>query len=404
MKDIIRLNEIKPLQAEGRCTVELTDPITGKVKERVGGKNMVFPETLMVDKWWDVLSDAYTVLGDDDTPSSLDFPYMRGKPLGYGIPSTAGSGLYQGAYNPSNQILKRVSDGKLSWKFQYDFTAPQSLGTIKAVSLTRQYNTGYNYGKTTQFYSATNSVDYDYFDGRYGYIIGTDGVVEIADMYFGGVETINISATVGATGNKSIFIDKASGTTYVLKSTTNNNHTLYKFTDKTFTTLSSTYTLTNTRNTNSKMFLAKGDYIFVLEKQTDNKFTKIDYTTDTVVGTIPVISNSTDIFGKATSLYHGDKALHINDNFIMFLHKSTSPYRCEIFDLVNEKFVAGVHLYYNSNLLFANHYYAEHPLPCYASGQMEVLPTAFTNYVLPTPVEKTNDKGMTVTYELDVYW
>jgi hypothetical protein len=223
-------------------------------------------------------------------------------------------------------------------------------------------------------------------------------------IYFGGVETINISATVGATGDKSIFIDKATGAAYVLKSISNTNHTLYKFTDKTFTTLSSTYTLANTRNTKSRMFLAKGDYIFVLEKQYDNKFTKIDYTTDTVVGTIPVISNSTDIFGKATNLNYSSKALHINDNFIMLLNKSTQPYRCEIFDLANEKFVAGVHLYYNSNLLFANHYYAEHPLPCSASGQMSVLPTAFTNYVLPTPVGKTNDKGMTVTYELDVYW
>ena len=402
MKDITRLNEIKPLQAEGRCTIELTDPITGKVKERVGGKNMVFPETLMLDEWWDVLSAAYTVLGDDDTPSSVDFPYMRGKPLGYGIPGKDGSGLYQGAYNPSIQILKGVSDGKLSWKFQYDFTAPQSLGTIKAVSLTRQYNTGNNYGKTTNFYSSPKSVNYNYFDGRYGYRIGADGVVEIADMYVDGVETINISATVGATGNKSIFIDKATGAAYVLKSISRTNHTLYKFADKTFTTLSSTYTLTNTIST-TRIFLAKGNYIYVTANTSENELTKIDYTTDTVVSTIPVIGS--DVFGLNIYNLYFLTPLHINDNFIIFL-RSGIWYKSEIFDLANEKFVAGVHLPNIDSVSSANHYYAEHPLPCYynSSGQMAVLPTAFTNYVLPTPVEKTNDKGMTVTYELDVYW
>lgn len=403
MKDIVRLNEIKPLQAEGRCTIELTDPITGKVKERVCGENMVFPETLMLDAWWNILDLAYTVLGDDDTPSSLDFPYMRGKALGYGVPSTGGSGTKRGAYNASNQILKKASDGKLSWKFQYDFTAPQALGTIKAVSLTRQYNEyGNARSRLTQFYSPTNTT-HSYYDGQYGYLVSVAGVVTITNMYFGTAQTIDISAKVGATSNKSIFIDKTTGTVYILKSVSDTNHTLYKFTDKTFATLSNTYTLTSPRVNSSRLFLIKGDYIYWAANATDTKLTKINYITDTVADTISCIGG--DIFGLYVPATYLLTLVYLNNGCILLFYQLSNSYiRHEIFDLNTEKFVAGFHTYYGSTISIVNHYYAEHPLPCFASGQHAVLPTAFTNYVLPTPVEKTNDKGMTVTYELDVYW
>ena len=394
MKDITRLNEIKPLQAEGRCTIELTDPITGKVKDRVGGKNMVFPETLMVDRWWSVLDSVWTVLGDDDTPSSLDFPFMRGNGLGYGVPSTAGSGLYQGAYNPSNQFLKRQSDGKLSWKFQYDFTAPQAIGTIKSVSLTRQFVSS---TYPTNFYSA-NSGTYQYYDGKYGYGVSADNSVTITNLYSGQTSEKDVSAVVSGS-LRAIAIDKSTGKGYILAS----NFMLYEFSDSTFSNLINTYTISSYYDDISVYTfwcIIKGSSIYL--GTSDYKIVKINYTTDTLLKSIDFPSS---VWGKWSSVqgYSLKTPLHINDGCICFNHDYSDTRMTPILDINKDTVEASTHIKRNINYLI-NHPYASHPLPCYASGQKEVLPTAFTNYVLPTPVEKTNDKGMTVTYELDVYW
>ena len=37
---------MKPISAEGKICIDLTDPITGKVKERIDAKNHIFPNAL----------------------------------------------------------------------------------------------------------------------------------------------------------------------------------------------------------------------------------------------------------------------------------------------------------------------------------------------------------------------
>ena len=399
MKDIIRLNEIKPLQAEGRCTIELTDPITGKVKERVGGKNMVFPETLMVNRWWESINSVYTVLGDDDTPSSLDFPFMRGQTIGYGQPSQAGSGLYRGTYNASNQILCRQGEGKLSWKFQYDFTAPQAIGTIKAVSLTNQFAVN-NY--ETNFYALISGGSYSYRDGKYGYSVTAAGIITITNLYNGISITIDISEFLQNNQAKHIAIDKATGKGYITEGVAS-NILIHEFSDNTFSEKINSYTISNTFDdkglSNSYWCLVKGDSIYLGAL---SSIAKINYTDNTLV---KFIETPITIWGsperRDISL-----PLHINDDFVYFSRDYSGVLYNVILNLNTDTIEATVRTPTNVGTFLMTHPRATHPLPCTSSstGRVDMLPCAITNYVLPTPVEKTNDKGMTVTYELDVYW
>ena len=398
MKDITRLNEIKPLQAEGRCTIELTDPITGKVKERVGGKNMVFPETLMVNRWWERINSAYTVLGDDDTPSSLDFPFMRGQTIGYGQPSQAGSGLYKGSYNASNQILCRQGEGKLSWKFQYDFTAPQAIGTIKAVSLTNQFATN---SYEVNFYAQISGGSYYYRDGKYGYSVTTAGIITITNLYNAISTTIDISEFLQNNNARHIAIDKASGKGYITERVAS-NILIHEFSDNTFSEKINSYTISDTFDdqwlVNSNWCLVKGDSIYLGTQS--NLIAKINYTDNTLV---KFIEAPITIWGNLDNRY--PPPLHINDDFVYFSRDYMSVLQC-YFKFKHDTIEATVKTPYNVGTFLMTHPLATHPLPCTSStsGRVDMLPCAITNYVLPTPVEKTNDKGMTVTYELDVYW
>ena len=137
IKDIIKYRGL-PAIAKGHPCIELKDPLTGKIKERIEGDNHVFTDALF-SGWWSAVSSAFMVLSDDDTPVDNNFPYMLGNVVGYGVPSQSGSGTYCGAYNSTNQILASMTPDKISWKFQYDFTTAQANGTIKSIGLTRQY-------------------------------------------------------------------------------------------------------------------------------------------------------------------------------------------------------------------------------------------------------------------------
>lgn len=400
MKDITRLNEIKPLQAEGRCTIELTDPITGKVKERVGGKNMVFPETLMINRWWESINSVYTVLGDDDTPSSLDFPFMRGQTIGYGQPGQEGSGLYRGSYNASNQILCRQGEGKLSWKFQYDFTAPQAIGMIKAVSLTNQF-TDRRY--EVNFYAYISGGYYYYRDGKYGYSVTTEGIITITDLYNGISTTIDISEFLQNNNAKHIAIDKATGKGYITEGVAS-NILIHEFSDNTFSEKINSYTISNTFDDrylwNSSCFLVKGDSTYL--GVASNLIAKINYTDNTLVKFIEI---PITIWGSPDRIDYS-VPLHINDDFVYFSRDYSSESYNVILNLNTDTIEATVRTPANIGTFLMTHPRATHPLPCTSSfnGRVDMLPCAITNYVLPTPVEKTNDKGMTVTYELDVYW
>lgn len=400
MKDIIRLNEIKPLQAEGRCTIELTDPITGKVKERIGGKNMVFPETLMVNRWWERINSAYTVLGDDDTPSSLDFPFMRGQTIGYGQPSQEGSGLYRGSYNASNQILCKQGEGKLSWKFQYDFTAPQAIGTIKAVSLTNQFAAN---SYETNFYALISGGSYFYLDGKYGYSVTTAGIITITDLYNAISTTIDISEFLQNNYAENIAIDKATGKGYITEWVAP-NILIHEFSDNTFSEKINSYTISNTFDgkslANSDWCLVKGDSIY-LGAYNSNLIAKINYTDNTLVR---FIETPITIWGNPDRIDYS-VPLHINDDFVYFSRDYSYASYNVILNLNTDTIEATVRTPAYVGTFLMTHPRATHPLPCRSStGRVDMLPCAITNYVLPTAVEKTNDKGMTVTYELDVYW
>jgi hypothetical protein len=178
LRDVIN-GVIKPGRAIGRVTIDLLDPITGKVRNRVSNPNHVFEDALFSGSaydWITSMSGQYTLLTDNATAVDEDLPFVLGNIVAYGIPSQASSGTYRGAYNAANQVLAAITTTSARWKFQYDFTTAQANGTIKCAGLSNQYVEG---GRNhLSGYRASPYGNNSYTnDGRYTYVCSTAGVI-----------------------------------------------------------------------------------------------------------------------------------------------------------------------------------------------------------------------------------
>ena len=140
MKEIARLHN-RPLEAEGRVRIDLTDPLTGRVVDRRDGKNHVFTQFLDRSKLTN-LNSIKTVLTDFTGTLDTTVPFLPGNIIGWGTPSTAGSGNYQGAYNSAGQVLYQYkpTSNSVYWKMVYEFTTSQANGTIGCIGLTHQFD------------------------------------------------------------------------------------------------------------------------------------------------------------------------------------------------------------------------------------------------------------------------
>ena len=129
-REILCLSQQRiPAEAQGRFCIELKDPVTGKVKERVTEKNNIFTDSLFSYayngnstygfNWPDVLKNLPLVLTDSTATIDPAFPFIRGNVIGRGFPTTSGSGNYQGAYNSANQVLGACTTSSARWKYQY---------------------------------------------------------------------------------------------------------------------------------------------------------------------------------------------------------------------------------------------------------------------------------------------
>ena len=140
MKEIARLNN-GPLEAEGRVRIDLTDPLTGSVVDRREGKNHVFTQYLERSQLT-LLNSIKTVLTDFTGTLDTTVPFLPGKIIGWGTPSTGSSGNYQGAYNPAGQVIfqYKPTSNSVYWKMVYEFTTSQANGTIGCIGLTHQFD------------------------------------------------------------------------------------------------------------------------------------------------------------------------------------------------------------------------------------------------------------------------
>lgn len=403
IKDIIKYRGL-PAIAKGHPCIELKDPLTGKIKERIEGDNHVFTDGLF-SGWWSAVSSAYMVLSDDDTPVDNNFPYMLGNVVGYGVPSQSGSGTYCGAYNAANQILASMTPDKISWKFQYDFTTAQANGTIKSIGLTSQYNTSGYKTPISGFRLPTDGRDYSMLtcDGRYTYSCTTAGVITKHDLYTNTSATIDISAIVGTASSISKNVGYASdtGKFYVLtySSTVSDRH-MYVFSNSTFSTLETTYSTSNI-DFNTATIYIYGNYVFNLSSDAIVRYA--DFVNNTTPVSVSCSINNPIVNGTITELYGGNCAW---GKYIICGCTYASNYDLVIFDMSAKAFCGRL-----SQIDYGHDSYDEpiytYPLAdtaLFSSGVNCYNNAAIAKYILPSPVTKTSSYGMTATYELEVDW
>lgn len=425
MIEVYKYKELSPQLIEGRVRLDLTNPRTGKVIERVEGKNHIFTDVFFGKEfssaldWVTNVSNAWLCMNDNSDALDENFPFLKGQTLGYGKPSTAGTGLYRGAYNAANQVLNVCDLEKIRWVFQYDFTTAQANGTIRNVGLTKQYQSpavilrnGYRTSGVVAGWSQKTC------DGVSCYTINnTTKVITKFNMLTGATSEIDVSAVVGTLASYlSIGYAPDTGKGYIWGySSTAANRRMYEFSDMTFASLANTWTPTNLTHSNSSclaFYVFSGKAYFTISS--NNTIRKADFANNLSYTDLVFSSYNNAAYTELTSNSVGEwdyNTLGIPGTTHIFLPGNTAG-KCKsiILDLSTESIVA--YTMGDTNLLA---YYslmapkaAANKLVAQITGQSSayplLLPAALTTYILPTPVTKTSANGLTVTYEVEVYW
>ena len=418
IKEIVDFGRLRDVHAEGRVRIDLTDPLTGKTKERVEGKNLVFEDGVFCGdsgNWKSNISGMWMCLNDSDTALSASFPLLLGQTIGYGRPSTAGLGTLRGAYNVANQVLAAVDLTKARWKFQYDFTTAQANGTIKNVGLTRQYEiSGGSQMPLVGLQNATKSFTYaDTSDCRYSFTISTVGVITRYDWWLGVTATIDVSVTVGTVGGnpKSVGYAPATGKYYVwVYSATAASRRMYQFSGPDFGTLENTYSPSNVAiNVSAYPFYVYGNKMFMLTGT--NGIHVADFIANTAHTALTLSAYNAAAYAEnsyAQNGYFYYGSVGIGKYIVSLCPANLSIAKGIIFDMSTESVVGYVCPYLNAtndNHKVATFKYplGDNGLICQHNGTVGNR-SALTSYLLPTPVTKTSANGMTATYELEVYW
>lgn len=423
IKDMI-MRDVKKIETVGKFCVDLTDPITGKVKDRVNGFNHAFKDVIAMqflynNYCYNWLNTTYGVpaallcLNDDSTPIDVDIPFLRGQTIGYGRPSQGSSGLFRGAYNAGNQILGAFTPESIKWKFQYDFTPPQANGVMKNIGLTNQYHMSAVYAPANS-YPAKNSDPACVSDGRYAYSCSTDGIITRYDLWNkGATVTIDVSAIVGTLSSsyKLIGFSPRTGKYYIfVASSTAANRKMYVFSNKDFNSLETTYSPTNISigsNGDMKPLYIYGNFMYYMTG-TSKVIFKADFVNNAshIVVTLPSTVNNTMLLelGSMVAVDTYIATLGMPQGVLMGANGNYN--KGVLFNPDTDSIAAEFYGFSPNGVGAACHHpTSENKLYCYTSnlGILSVA-SAFTSQVLPTPVTKTAANGMTATYELEVFW
>lgn len=432
MKDLIireRIRQInngtiRPMKAKGHVTIDLTDPITGKIKERICGDNHVFLESLFSvpydsnagRRWTNRVSNMWLCLNDSNALDTT-FPYLLGQTIGYGRPSIGSSGNLRGAYSSANQVLAEQTLSSIRWKFQYDFTTAQANGTIASIGLTGQYG-GISFAAmhASNYRMVADATVGDFTnDGRYSYACSTAGIITVYDLWSETTSTIDVSATTGTTAatTKTVGYAPATGKYYVWAyNSTSSLRKMYVFTDNTFGTLENTYTPTNIVQASVWPFYVEGNYAYFCTNSS-NTIRKADFVNN-VSYTVWTISEYnaaayTENTNSATLSFANYGTTVVNGYLIVGAGRVSNAYnKVVIIDLATETVLG-----YLSALGSGVSACCQYPksVEKLISNTHEISSSlgslhnaAITNYILPTPLTKTSANGMTATYELEVFW
>lgn len=144
MQERTRIRPI-PAQFEGRCCIQYTDPLTGRVLEEIKGKNHVFETQLsgLAELNTTALKADLLLTTGGYLPTDSDIPFIPGQPIGYGRVDTSGEGLYRGAYRAADSYYNKKTLSKITNKYVYDFLQTQALGgPVNWVGLTAHMGQG----------------------------------------------------------------------------------------------------------------------------------------------------------------------------------------------------------------------------------------------------------------------
>lgn len=131
-------------ELHGHCRVDYTDPITGKVLERVEGDNHVFMDQFMAQDFQGQALSAALLITNGEQSLDTDLPYLPGTPIGYGTPSSEATGIYQGSFRSVDSYRNRITQQGITNLYVYDFLTTQIPDTIRYVGLTAAGQTGVN--------------------------------------------------------------------------------------------------------------------------------------------------------------------------------------------------------------------------------------------------------------------
>lgn len=172
MKDKIILPDIA-FNATGKCTLQYTDPDTGKVMFETSGNNHVFIKQVTGTTGFQgtaLRADLLLCQGGYDPGN--DLPVIPGDPIGYGRVGEDGTGLFRGTYRTADSYYNKKSLAKVSNKYVYDFLPNQALGRADWIGLTSALEAGrsdvswsppHMMDAPTQTYKAYNCETGDFF-------------------------------------------------------------------------------------------------------------------------------------------------------------------------------------------------------------------------------------------------
>ena len=191
MKDISELQG-RRVFAQGHCRVDYTDPVTGKVLERIEGDNHVFDYQLNQALFQNSVLKATMLLTSGNMDLDPSLPFIPGIPCGYGSIGSTATGIYRGAYRSTDSFQNRISANHVTNMYVYDFLSTQIPRKIGYVGLTAQHGEGV--GNAPFVYQWTRGDSrgmYDIEEKRLYYApstslsnnVGGDGVLEIYSRY-----------------------------------------------------------------------------------------------------------------------------------------------------------------------------------------------------------------------------
>lgn len=431
MKDIINIATGQPFEATGYVSIQYKDPITGKIKEQFRSKNHVFQDNVFSvysGSWRNYVSSLQMLLTDSNDAIDENFPLITGKLIGYGVPLQGSSGLKRGAYNAALSYLDSQSMDGVKWKFTYDFTPSQALGSIKTIGLTTQHLVDpENCGRTHyKRFMAQATVAADSFKDYFTYSCSNIGVLTKWDTRDGSYTQIDLSAIIGANTSTTKAVGRATeygnNKMYVMVRATLSSGTalnkMYEFSDDTFSTLLNTYSIPvigYSTTQLSNFYIHDSDVCVYLVSRAlvrlafrANMYLSYNITdyispTDYPFADSYCETVNTSFLSYTTSI---SKPYHIGKYLLLF-YPYTANYRSSlVYDFEYDNIVGDFTLYNASNLgllkIPTSPYYVQcGGLTNYAS----TTNGAVTRYRVPDGAPARPDGyGMTVSYELEVNW